>query len=102
MRSVASLRACSEGANRVAQGDLTTEFRPQSDRDVMGTALAEICRRLGVGAEAVFAAGDWLNDLPMLDKRFAHFLAAPANSFLELRFTPALRAHADSSTAPSA
>ena len=28
----------------------------------------------------VFAAGDWLNDLPMLDRRFAHFLAAPWNA----------------------
>jgi hydroxymethylpyrimidine pyrophosphatase-like HAD family hydrolase len=45
-----------------------------------GTALAEICRRLGVAPQAVFAAGDWLNDLPMLDRRVAHFLAAPANA----------------------
>ena len=45
-----------------------------------GTALGEICGRWSVGAEAVFAAGDWLNDLPMLDRRFAHFLAAPANA----------------------
>lgn len=45
-----------------------------------GTALAEICRRLSLGPQEVFAAGDWLNDLPMLDRRFAHFLAAPANA----------------------
>jgi methyl-accepting chemotaxis protein WspA len=46
VRLVTALRACSEGANRVAVGDLTTEFRPQSDRDVMGTALAEMGRKL--------------------------------------------------------
>ncbi len=45
-RLVGSLRACSNGANRVAAGDLTTEFRPQSERDVMGTALAEMGRKL--------------------------------------------------------
>lgn len=45
-----------------------------------GTALGEITRRLGLQPSQVFAIGDWLNDLPMLDKRFAHFLAAPANA----------------------
>jgi hypothetical protein len=33
-----------------------------------GTALAEITRRLGLSREAVFAAGDHLNDLPMLSR----------------------------------
>src|SRR5207253_1887653 len=45
-----------------------------------GTALAEVSRRLGLGPEAVFAAGDHLNDLPMLSRTFAHYLAAPANA----------------------
>lgn len=45
-----------------------------------GTALGEITRQLGLQPSQVFAAGDWLNDLPMLDKRFAHFLAAPSNA----------------------
>jgi hydroxymethylpyrimidine pyrophosphatase-like HAD family hydrolase len=45
-----------------------------------GTALGEITRQLGLQPSQVFAAGDWLNDLPMLDRRFAHFLAAPANA----------------------
>lgn len=45
-RLVASLRACSDGAHRVAAGDLTAEFRPQSERDVMGNALAEMGRKL--------------------------------------------------------
>jgi len=31
-------------------------------------------------AANVFAVGDQLNDLPMLDHRFAHFLAAPQNA----------------------
>ncbi len=45
-----------------------------------GSALAEICRRVGIGAEAVFAAGDHLNDLPMLSTTRARWLAAPANA----------------------
>jgi hydroxymethylpyrimidine pyrophosphatase-like HAD family hydrolase len=45
-----------------------------------GTALGEITRRLSLQPSQVFAAGDWLNDLPMLDKRFAHFLTAPVNA----------------------
>jgi hydroxymethylpyrimidine pyrophosphatase-like HAD family hydrolase len=45
-----------------------------------GTALAEITRRLGLSPEAVFAAGDQLNDLPMLSRRYARWLAAPGNA----------------------
>jgi hydroxymethylpyrimidine pyrophosphatase-like HAD family hydrolase len=45
-----------------------------------GTALAEITRRLGLNPEAVFAAGDQLNDLPMLSHRYARWLAAPGNA----------------------
>ncbi len=45
-----------------------------------GTALAELMRRLGVSANHVFAAGDHLNDLPMLSTRYARFLAAPSNA----------------------
>jgi hydroxymethylpyrimidine pyrophosphatase-like HAD family hydrolase len=45
-----------------------------------GTALAEITRLLGLNPEAVFAAGDQLNDLPMLSRRYAHWLAAPDNA----------------------
>jgi hydroxymethylpyrimidine pyrophosphatase-like HAD family hydrolase len=45
-----------------------------------GTALAEITRRLGLTPEVVFAAGDWLNDLPMLSPRYARWLAAPGNA----------------------
>jgi len=45
-----------------------------------GTALAEITRRLNLGPEAVFAAGDQLNDLPMLSRQYARWLAAPENA----------------------
>ena len=36
--------------------------------------------RLGVVAGEVFAAGDHLNDLPMLQTRRARWLAAPSNA----------------------
>jgi HAD superfamily hydrolase (TIGR01484 family) len=45
-----------------------------------GTALAEIGRQLGIGASETFAAGDHLNDVPMLSRRHAHWLAAPVNA----------------------
>jgi hypothetical protein len=44
-----------------------------------GTALAEIARQLGVTASETFAAGDHLNDVPMLSREHAHWLATPAN-----------------------
>jgi len=45
-----------------------------------GTALAEIARLLGVTPQGVLAAGDHLNDLPMLSLAFARWLVAPANA----------------------
>ena len=45
-----------------------------------GTALGELCRRFGIGADKVFAAGDHLNDLPMLSRKYAACLAAPGNA----------------------
>jgi HAD superfamily hydrolase (TIGR01484 family) len=45
-----------------------------------GTALAELTRRLGINSESVFAAGDHLNDLPMLSREHARWLAAPSNA----------------------
>ena len=50
-----------------------------------GTALAEIARQLGVAREQVFAAGDHLNDLPMLDGQFAACVAAPENAVPEVK-----------------
>ncbi len=50
-----------------------------------GTALAEIARQLGVQREHIFAAGDHLNDLPMLDGRHAGCVAAPDNAVPEVK-----------------
>ena len=50
-----------------------------------GTALAELSRRLGIDRTEVFAAGDHLNDLPMLKSEFAGFLAAPHNAIPEVK-----------------
>ena len=50
-----------------------------------GTALAELTRRLGLGPNDVFAAGDHLNDLPMLSRQYARWLAAPANAVEPVR-----------------
>ncbi len=52
-----------------------------------GTALAEIMRRLGLQPAEIFAAGDHLNDLPMLNPRFARFLGAPANAIERVQQT---------------
>jgi len=45
-----------------------------------GTALAEIARQLGVHRDQVLAAGDHLNDLPMLSRDHARWLVAPSNA----------------------
>jgi HAD superfamily hydrolase (TIGR01484 family) len=45
-----------------------------------GTALSEISRRLGIGRDHVLAAGDHLNDLPMLTREHARWLVAPSNA----------------------
>ncbi len=45
-----------------------------------GTALSEIARRLGVSRDYILAAGDHLNDLPMLSQERARWLVAPSNA----------------------
>jgi hydroxymethylpyrimidine pyrophosphatase-like HAD family hydrolase len=50
-----------------------------------GTALAELTRRLELTAEDVFAVGDHLNDLPMLSRTYARWLAAPQNAVEAVR-----------------
>ncbi|MBE0541582.1 MAG: HAD family phosphatase [Verrucomicrobia bacterium] len=45
-----------------------------------GSALAELTKRLKLGPDEVFAAGDHLNDLPMLLLAHARWLAAPSNA----------------------
>jgi hydroxymethylpyrimidine pyrophosphatase-like HAD family hydrolase len=50
-----------------------------------GTALAEVARRLGVPPEQVLAVGDQHNDLPMLSREVAGWLAAPGNAIPGVR-----------------
>lgn len=50
-----------------------------------GTALQEIQRLIGVGADRSFAAGDHLNDLSMLRREVAHWLATPSNGLPQVR-----------------
>jgi HAD superfamily hydrolase (TIGR01484 family) len=50
-----------------------------------GSALADVSRRLGLTQAEVFAAGDHLNDLPMLKSEFAACLAAPQNAVPEVK-----------------
>lgn len=45
-----------------------------------GTALAELQRLLGISPAETLAAGDHLNDLPMLKAQHARHLVAPANA----------------------
>jgi phosphoserine phosphatase len=50
-----------------------------------GTALAEIARQCGWTSADTFAVGDHLNDLPMLLRQHARWLAAPANAIQEVK-----------------
>jgi HAD superfamily hydrolase (TIGR01484 family) len=45
-----------------------------------GSALGEIARRLQISSESIVAAGDHLNDLPMLSTQYARWLIAPSNA----------------------
>lgn len=70
---------CKEVPNlQVVRNDIYARFAHSNYNK--GTALAELSRRLNISAEEIFAVGDWLNDLPMLEQRYARFLAAPANA----------------------
>jgi HAD superfamily hydrolase (TIGR01484 family) len=50
-----------------------------------GTALAEIARRLDIRPDEIVAAGDHLNDLPMLSNEFARWLVAPVNAVEQVK-----------------
>lgn len=50
-----------------------------------GTALQEIQRRHGLMAGQTFAAGDHLNDLPMLRRSVAEWLVTPVNGLPEVK-----------------
>ena len=45
-----------------------------------GTALAEVARQLGIRRDEILAAGDHLNDLPMLSGEHAACLVCPDNA----------------------
>jgi hydroxymethylpyrimidine pyrophosphatase-like HAD family hydrolase len=50
-----------------------------------GSVLNELQRVLTIGPEETFAAGDNFNDLPMLKRSCARWLACPANSVAEVK-----------------
>jgi HAD superfamily hydrolase (TIGR01484 family) len=52
-----------------------------------GSALAELCRLEGLTREDVLAAGDNLNDLSMLDGKYAALPACPANALSQVKET---------------
>lgn len=45
-----------------------------------GAALSELARLTGIGREAIFAAGDHHNDIPMLDGEHARWVMCPGNA----------------------
>lgn len=45
-----------------------------------GSALCEIAKRLSIRTDSIVAAGDHLNDLPMLSTKCARWLIAPGNA----------------------
>lgn len=50
-----------------------------------GAALAELSRLLEIPHRDIFAAGDHHNDISMLDGRYAHYPACPANAIAEVK-----------------
>lgn len=62
----------------VVRNDVYARF--SHDAYNKGSALAEIRRLVGVSREEVLAAGDHLNDLPMLTTDQARWLVAPSNA----------------------
>jgi HAD superfamily hydrolase (TIGR01484 family) len=62
----------------VVRNDVYARFSHSSYNK--GSALAEIGRRLGISRHEIIAAGDHLNDLPMLSRDYARWLIAPSNA----------------------
>jgi hypothetical protein len=54
-----------------------------------GSALGELARLLGLTRDEIFAAGDHFNDIPMLDGRYAKWVACPGNAVAAVRDTVA-------------
>jgi HAD superfamily hydrolase (TIGR01484 family) len=50
-----------------------------------GTALGEITARLGLTSDHVLAAGDHLNDITMLNRKYARHIVAPSNAIPEVK-----------------
>ena len=50
-----------------------------------GSCLEAISRGLGVESSEILAVGDHLNDLPMLERRYAGHVACPANAVDEVK-----------------
>ena len=50
-----------------------------------GACLEAIANGIGVLPLQILAVGDHLNDLPMLDRRYAHHVACPANAVDEVK-----------------
>ena len=67
----------------VVRNDVYIRFSHRSYNK--GTALSAIARQLGIAPSDIVAAGDHLNDLPMLRREHAHWLIAPANAVEEVK-----------------
>ncbi len=52
-----------------------------------GSALGELARLLGLTPDEIFATGDHFNDIPMLDGRYAKWVACPGNAVEAVRDT---------------
>lgn len=52
-----------------------------------GSALGELGRLLGLTRDEIFATGDHFNDIPMLDGRYAKWVACPGNAVAAVRDT---------------
>jgi hydroxymethylpyrimidine pyrophosphatase-like HAD family hydrolase len=52
-----------------------------------GSALGELARLLGLAPDEIFATGDHFNDIPMLDGRYAKWVACPGNAVAAVRET---------------
>lgn len=50
-----------------------------------GSALAEVARRLEIPASGIFTVGDHLNDLPMLDPKYARWIATTSNAIAQVK-----------------